>query len=214
MKENKLNILIHLILLISLTACTEKVSEVLQDTTCSAPCWHNIEVGRTDFDQTINLLNQVPELEPSSIRRGKEGISAGFQNSKELSLQIFFNEEKAAAIRFSYEEDIPLSDAIKKFGEPKYLYPSAIKGDPLVYLTVQFLYPDEGICLLHEHRGLIFQIPKIYGITRATNITQVYYVDPALPNGQIDYGCFTGGNENDLNSEKQDWKGFSDYAIP
>lgn len=220
MNANKLLILILSILVIGLTACTSKTSVVLQDTSCSAPCWHNIEVGKTNIDQAINLLEQVPEIEPSSIRRGKnyqtmiEGISAGFQNSKELSLQIFFIEAKAAAIRFSYEEDISLSDAIKKFGEPKYVFANALKGDPTVYLTTKFYYPDQGVCLLHEHRGLILQIPKTYRINKSTNITEINYVDPALPNGQIDYGCFTGGNENDLKERKQDWKGFSEYIIP
>jgi len=220
MKANKLYILILPILLIGLTACTGKTSVVLQDTSCSAPCWHNIEAGKTNIDQAINLLNQVPELEPGSIRRGKnyqtmiEGISAGFLNSKELSLQIFFIDEKATAMRFSYEEDISLSDAIKKFGEPKYVFTNALKGDPAVYLTTKFYYPDQGVCLLHQNRGFILRIPETYRINRTTNITNIYYVDPALQNGQIEYGCFTGGNENDLNLRKQDWKGYSNYSIP
>ena len=218
--NNKLYNIILLTLLIGMTACTGKTSAVLQDTSCAAPCWHNIEIGETNIDQAINLLMQVPELDPSSIKRGKnyqtlvEGVSAGFENSRESSMQIFFLEEKAAAMIFFYEDDISLSDAIKKFGEPEYLYPSAIKGDPFVYLTAQFLYPDQGVCLLHEHKGLILQIPETYRITKATNITRIYFVDPALPNGQIAYGCFTGGNENDLNSEMQEWKGFAEYTIP
>ncbi len=218
--NNKLHKIILLILILSLTACTGKPSAVLQDTTCKAPCWHNIEVGKTKIDQAINLLSQVPEVDPRSIKRGKnyqtldERVTARFQNSKESWLEIIFLEEKAIAMYFIYEEAISLSDAITKFGEPKFVFTYALKGDPTVYLTAQFLYPDQGVCLFHHNRGLILQIPETYRITSATNITEIYYVDPAITNGQIDYGCFTGINENDLNSRKQDWKGFSNYSIP
>jgi hypothetical protein len=68
--------------------------------------------------------------------------------------------------------------------------------------------------LFHQNRSIILQIPETYRVTSSTSITEIYYVDPAWPNGQIVYGCFTGGNENDLKERKQDWKGFSDYIIP
>jgi len=220
MKANKLYILILPILLIGLTACTGKTSVVLQDTSCSAPCWHNIEAGKTNIDQAIILLSQVPELEPGSIRRGKnyqmldERVTAHFQNNKESWLEIIFVDEKAAAMYFIFDEDISLSDAIKKYGEPKSVFTYALKGDPLVYLTAQFYYPDQGVCLFHQNGSIILQIPETYRVMSSTSITEIYYVDPAVANGQIEYGCFTGGNENDLNLRKQDWKGYSNYSIP
>lgn len=153
------------------------------------------------------------------IKRGKnyqtlnERVSARFYNSKESWLAIIFVEDRVAAMDFYYEKGISLSDAIKKYGEPEYIHPSAIKGDPFVYLTAQILFPDQGICLFHQNRGLILQIPETYRITKATKITDIFYVDPALRNAQIDYGCLTGGNENDLNLDKQEWKGYGKYDV-
>jgi len=220
MKAKRLNhFTVLLILILSLTACTGKASAVLQDSSCAAPCWHNIEVGKTNIDQAIDLLNQVPELEPGSIRSGRdyqrvdERVTARFQNNKESWLEIIFVGEKAAAMYFIFDEGISLSDAIKKFGEPKSVFTYAQKGDPLVYLTAQFYYPDQGVCLFHQNSSIIFKIPESYRVTGSTSITEIYYVDPAWPNRQIEYGCFTGGNEKDLNLRKQDWKGYAEYPI-
>lgn len=212
--------MVVLILLFGLSACTDKESAVLQDTSCAAPCWHNIQVGKTEIDQAIYLMSQVPDLDQNSIERGinyqllDERVSARFRNNKESWLEIIFKDEKAVAIYFILDEEISLSDAITKFGEPKYVFTYALKGDPLVYLTTQFLYPDQGVCLFHQNMGIILQIPETYRITKSTGITEIYYVDPALSNGQINYGCFTGSDGNDLKLKRQDWKGFTNYSIP
>lgn len=203
-----------------ITACSGKGSAVLQDTTCKAPCWRNIEVGKTGIEPTIRLLKQMPDVDTSSIGEGKnpqtlvEVVAAGFINDKETSLEITFQNEKAVSIYFSYEEDISLADAITKFGEPKYIYPSALQGDPTVYLTVNFLYPDLGVCLHHQNKGLILKLPKTYKINGSANISRIYYVDPSLPEGQIKYGCLSGSTESDIDFNRVEWKGFADYPIP
>lgn len=203
-----------------ITSCASKGSAVLQDTNCPVPCWRNIEVGRTGIESTIQLLNQMPDVEPGSIRQGKkpnslvEVVTASFIDKKEISLEITFQDEKVVSIYFSYLDDILLSDAIKKYGEPKYIYPSALKGDPTVYLTVNFLYPDLGICLHHQNKGLILKLPETYKVNESTNISRIYYVDPSLPQGQIKYGCLSGSTERELEINKVDWKGFMEYPIP
>lgn len=203
-----------------ITSCSGKGSAVLQDTTCKAPCWRNIEVGKTGIEPTIQLLNQMPDVETSSIRQGKnpqtlvEVVSASFINDKETSLEITFKNEKVASIYFSYAEDISLADAITKFGEPKYIYPSALKGDPTVYLTVNFLYPDLDVCLHHQNKDLILNSPKTYKINGSANISRIYYVDPSLAQGQKKYGCLSGSNDSDIDLNRVEWKGFAEYPIP
>ncbi|MCM1566089.1 MAG: hypothetical protein NC238_09135 [Dehalobacter sp.] len=211
-----------LVLLVAflITSCSGKESAVIQDTTCKAPCWRNIEIGKTRIEPTIKLLNQMPDVETSSIRRGKnpqtlvEVVSASFINDKETGLEITFENEKVASIYFSYAEDISLADAITKFGEPKYIYPSALGGDPTVYLTVKFLYLDLGVCLHHQNKGLILKLPKTYKINGSANITGIYYVDPSLPQGQMRYGCLSGSNESDIELNRLEWKGFAEYPVP
>ena len=185
-----------------LGSCSNKTSAVIQDTTCKAPCWRGIEVGKTGIEETLQLLKQMPDIETSTIGRGRnpedsiEVVGVNFINNQETSLEITFENGKVAALYFSFVGSIFLKDAISTFGEPKYIYLSAIKGDPVVYLTGEFFYPDMGICLFHQNHGLILHIPKTYKISGFTAIDEIYYVDTSIPHGQIKYGCFTGGNES------------------
>lgn len=204
-----------------LTSCTSRRSAVLQDTTCDAPCWRNIEIGKTDVQQTIELLNRMPDVEHNSIQQGKkihtpnmEVVEASFLNSKESHLEVTFVEEKASGITFNYSKNISLADAIKKYGEPKIVILYAIQGDPAVYLIVDFLYPDAGICLHHQYQGLSVKIPKSYKLKGSLNIANIYYVDPSIPDGQVTYGCLTGSDEIQLDPNKQNWNGFVEYPVP
>lgn len=202
-----------------ITSCSGKGSVVLQDTTCEAPCWRKIEIGKTGIAETLQLLGQMPDVDPNSIRQGKnpqtlvEAASASFINDKESSLRIIFQNDKVVSIYFSYAEDVSLANAIKKFGTPTCIYPFAIKGDPTVYLTVNLLYPDLGICLHHQNKGLVLEMPKAYKLVGSTNISRIYYVDPSLPQGQITYGCLSGSAESEIVLHRQEWNGFVEYPL-
>lgn len=207
------------IMIFLITSCSGNGLAVLQDDTCKAPCWRNIEMGKTEVEQTIELLSRMPDVDPNSIRQGRnphtgvEGISAGFLYD-ESNLELRFQNGKVVSIHFSFEKDISLSNAIKIFGEPDYLYSFALKGDPTVYLTVNLLYPELGVCLYHQNKGLVLKVPKEYRISGSLNISRIYYVDPSLPQGQIMYGCLSGGDESELNLIRQEWMGFVEYPIP
>ena len=67
-------IAVSLFILMMLTYCSRKPSVILNDTSCKAPCWHNIEFGKADIDQAINLLSQVPELK-SQLNQKREKLS-------------------------------------------------------------------------------------------------------------------------------------------
>lgn len=200
------------------TSCSGVGKAILEDSTCNAPCWRNIEMGKTGIEQTIELLNQMPDIDLNSIRQGKnpqtgvEGISAGFL-SDDSNLVIRFQNEKLVLIYFSLEKGVSLADAIKKYGAPTFFNPTAISGDPFVYLTVDFWYPELGVCLHHENKKLLVTIPTKYRINGGTNITRIYYVDPSLPKDQITYGCLLGANESELDSIRQEWKGYAEYPI-
>lgn len=212
--------LVCIVILVLIPSCSRKGSAVLEDVSCEAPCWRNIEIGKTGIEETVNLLNKMPDIDPNTIgwgtnyQTGLEVVSAGFINSKETSLKITFEDGKAVAIYFSYRQEVSLAEVIRKFGSPSYFYPSALAGDPLVYFTVKFDFPEIGVCLHHEYQGWMVKVPTKYRIGGNTKISRIYFVDPALPHGQIMYGCLYGGDEFELDAMKQEWKGFGDYQIP
>lgn len=59
----RVSVFIMTLLIIS---CSTSV--VLQDDSCKAPCWRNIEIGKTELEHTVELLNQMSDIEPNSIR--------------------------------------------------------------------------------------------------------------------------------------------------
>jgi len=161
----------------------------------------------------------MPDVDPKTIRQGKnpqtgiEGISAGFVNGRS-NLELSFQNGKVFSMFFQFEKNISLADAIKKFGTPSYIYPTALSGDPFAYLTIDFWYPDLGICLHHQNKRMTINIPTKYRISERTNISQIYYIDPSLPQGQIKFGCLSGSDRSDLDLIRQEWKGFAQYPIP
>lgn len=202
-----------------MVSCSSKPSVVIEDTSCNAPCWKGIEIGKTNIDQTMKLLSQMPEIDINSIGHNKvpitmeEFVGASFKGVKEANVIISFQNDKAISIDYRYRKDISLADAIKKFGEPQYIIPYSLRGDPSALIIVDFFYPEKGICLHHQNRSFILGLPETYRIKGSLNITEVYYVDSSIPNGQFEYGCLRGGDENEWKTMVQDWKGFGVYPL-
>ena len=132
-----------------LTACSGKRSVVLDSPTCGSHCWRNITLGETDANQTVQLLQLMADVDPQSIshfRRWQgntEMVAASFLGTKESWMEITFLEGKAAVIYFYFQEDAPLGAIIRKFGEPKYIWPRATEGDPVYLSDIYFLLPGK-----------------------------------------------------------------------
>jgi len=213
-------LMVILIFAIVLTACSGNKSVVLDSPTCGTHCWRNITLGRTDIDQATQLLQQMADVDPQSVNRfrkdlvNEEGINASFLGEKEGWIEIIFVEGKAAVMSFYYFEDIPIDAVIRKFGEPKYIDPSALRGDPFTYLTSLFYYPEQGICLFHEYPGVVLGKPKTFLATRATKIRRIWFVDPSISPSQLDNSCISEGQKMESGSVGQEWEGYKAYPIP
>jgi hypothetical protein len=202
-----------------LTACSGKKSVLMNDTTCDAPCWRNIRLGETDAVQAMHLLQQMEDVDPKSIKHwvrvqeNAEGVGASFLGTKESWITITF-EDKAVAMYFYFLDDIPLGQIIRKFGEPKFIWPFAVEGDPFTRLTSYFFYPEQGICLFHEYSGIVLGKPESFRATRATRIDQIWYVDPSIAPDWLKESCITVGRKIGSGSAGQEWEGYKAYPIP
>lgn len=202
-----------------LTACSGKKSVIMDDTTCDAPCWRNIRLGETDAVHAMQLLRQMKDVDPKSIKHWvrvqekAEGVGAGFLGTKESWMTITFD-DKAVAMNFYYHDDIPLGQIIRKFGEPKYIWPSAAQGDPFTFLTSFFYYPNKGICLHHEYPGIVLGMPKTFRATRATRIREIWFVDPSIAPDWIVDDCIDVGKKIESGSVGHEWEGYETYPIP
>ncbi len=213
-------IIMQFILLLSMAAsCSRAPSVVLEDNTCNAPCWRTIEVGKTSQAEVLDVIAKMPDIQEDSIQQEKtflpmmeDAVYWKFKGTAELNADISFHDHTAVMITFNFSRPVRLQDFIQKFGEPSSVYITSSQG-PGVYLTVNLIFPNKGICLFHQPKLLPSQNPKEYAITPATQINDVYYIDPTFQNGQLKIGCLRGLEADEFSTGVQEWAGYKKYVV-
>ena len=176
-------------------------------------------MGETDAVQAMQLLQQMEDIDPKSIthrvrvQEDAETVYASFMGTKELWMTITFD-DKAVAMNFYIPDEIPLGQIIRKFGEPKYIWPRAIQGDPFTYITTFFYLPEKGICLFHEYPGIVLGKPETFRATRAIKIDRIWFVDPAVAPDWLEDSCIIVGQKIESGLMGQEWEGYKAYPIP
>lgn len=218
MKQIK-SVLPFFLLLAILVSCSRTPSVILEDNTCDVPCWRSIEVGKTTQKEAINIVAKMPDIQEDSIVQEKtylpmmeDAVYWKFQGVAEFNADISFHNHTVVMLSFNFAHPIGLKDFIREFGEPSFVYITSSQG-PGVYLIVNLIYPDKGICLFHEPKWFLLQIPNEYEITPATQINDVYYIDPAIQSGQLKIGCLRGLESDEYNMGVQEWSGYKKYNI-
>lgn len=207
------------IALMILVSCSGKPSLVLDDDTCIAPCWSNISPGETNKDDALNIVKQTEGIQQESIKEqqtflpmNEDMVYWKFQGVKELNGDFSTHNDIVVMISFNFKEEIAIRDFFKKNGEPDYVYLFLSKG-PGAYLTVKFIYQEEGICLSHQPSLFPFQDPREYRVRDTTLIGELFYIDPSIENGQTKIGCLRGLDANQYSKNLQKWSGYGVYDV-
>jgi hypothetical protein len=197
-----------------LASCSRTPSSVLDDLTCDVPCWKGIVVGETSQDEALKIIEQIPEVQKETIRSWSEGsISWNYQGVKESIGSLQFHENKVTSFYSTFDPHISLNSFIKAFGEPSFVFGITTERVFPTMLTVYFIYPEKGICILHHPSILSSNGPKEYTISRRTKIMLVDIVEPSLPNGQLEEGCLSGLGEDTYNKYVREWTGYGKYEV-
>jgi hypothetical protein len=138
---------IKTILLLSLTlflvACNQQNTSASEDDSladrsfitgepCAAPCWHNLVVGKTTEQETLETVKQLPFIAPNSPREGTtvydgeeakvfvfECLSQSGGISSCVILDFSQNELKKIYIAVAYE--LTFKMAVEELGPPDYV---------------------------------------------------------------------------------------------
>jgi hypothetical protein len=197
-----------------LVSCTGSPSSILDGKTCDAPCWRGIVVGETSQDEALQILEQMPQVQNETIRSWRNGsISWNYQGVKESIGSLQFHENKVTSFYSTFDPHISLNNFIKAFGEPSFVFGITTERVFPTMLTVYFIYPEKGICILHHPSILSSNGPKEYSISGRTKIRQVDIVDPSIPNGQLEEGCLRGLDEDTYNQYVREWTGYGKYEV-
>ena len=221
MTRLKSKIIFLFVILIS-SSCSRNSSVIIDDTSCEAPCWRGVIPGISTIQEVKPLPNSmsdvlvdtIMEIEGSKNPFLEKGVVWRFTGVDESLGEVYFQDEKVTRINFSIEKPLILSDLITKFGEPTLILIQSTEGDPSIYLTIDIIYIEKGICLSSQPSFFAtFENPETYRIKPSTKIGNVSYIDPSLPNGQIISGCLAGLNEKTYQEIQQQWAGYAPYKV-
>ena len=150
------NILSFFTMLLLVTGCEKKISfeEILTSSECSAPCWMDIEPGKTTKDEALSKLNDLPALvEVNSIFTGvyggNERIGWEFLNS-DVHGDVGFKNGYVSSISIGYnfgeirKSRLKVGRLIELYGSPSDIYYQEGIGD-LGIILVNLVSPEKGI---------------------------------------------------------------------
>jgi|WetSurMetagenome_2_1015567.scaffolds.fasta_scaffold112389_2 hypothetical protein len=184
MKKLKVTIISFIYIFVLVSACqsrTPALTPVISDPTCEPPCWANIHPGKTTEMDVENILRDNPSVKDDSIyKRPLEGFEGMIWNFKDGSDgQVRFKNGVVWSLGFASpingSVNITLEQAIKKYGEPEYVFSRFVPVVPN-WGAITFLYPKKGITYSYSSH---VERNKYQGILRPeTPITSISYFPP------------------------------------
>ena len=148
--------LVMLFLMLFLASCspTAKTPSILSDKLCGRTCWNNIVIGETTRDELLQIISNLPNVEPETITVSETNgplfdgdISFVFNrepvNSKSaVNISAFTIDQIVVFIIFQGDLGLTIKDVIEEFGEPEWVSSVWTFSDDV---NVNFINSLEGI---------------------------------------------------------------------
>jgi hypothetical protein len=211
-------IIVFLFIAVTLTACQATDSEVFSDQ-CSAPCWRNIEPGRTQKEEALAIIEEFNDVKDDEINIGGTlelfTSSIHFDLQNEITVRVYFINDIVALIRFEKSNGISTFEkCLDEFGVPQkaartYLYGS---GSPIGATTAIHpwffaLYPDEGVVIGYDTFQFLGAASSILPKSKVSviNFFDIPFYEELLERGFLVYIDLSEEiSTNDLNN----WQGY------
>jgi hypothetical protein len=207
------------ILILLLSGCIKSKGSptLLDNNTCTSPCWNGLIPGETSANDTFTIISQLSQVDEDSIKVDNPGNfhrGARFDLVSGERAEMIFQNDKLIFIGFYYPEsfvalDVTFRQVLDELGEPDSVVVTIGPGGDC-YLTVfRSLYVERGIAFsFTANPGC-----TIFGLKNlkpSTHIDELYYFDPSyfdmlIDNGNISRGYFTSQNMRGL---MEPWKGY------
>jgi hypothetical protein len=157
-KTKRTLLVISLLILILISACSHAPVPILSNSTCEPPCWNNIQPGETTKDEAVLILNGLPEVDRTTITLNGEpwdifddAIYFSFRDSNVVG-RMYINKGKVSFVEVFNKDnnplDITLGEAIARLGEPEYVINVPISGGPPLAPTTSYIItaiqPEKG----------------------------------------------------------------------
>ena len=213
----KKRFLIFMLLIFS--SCHSQTSIKIVNDACEPPCWQNIIPGSSSTEQTLQNLQRLSGIEPSSIEVRDQPYKI-FNKiiytavSDEQKISIFLIDDTVASIEFSGDFQISFGEAVEQFGEPQFIIITKTLGPgglwaSSIHTYVSIVYPEKGIMFEYDEydqpRSLKSKInPEI-------KLNKVAFFNPNQFEILADSGfILSGSNLEQTQMAMQPWQGYGD----
>jgi len=214
--KNKFLLLVLVSLLIPLlSSCTKPHSIILEDSTCSPPCWKSIHPGTTQVKDAVQILKSMQEVHfpPSFYERDTdkgEGFFSWFFDGSvpESSGRIYFHNHLVTKIRFNTKH-LTFGDVVSKLGDPAQFL--AVSGwADTQWLEIFLIYPSSGIVVTYYKSYFWGSDNGQFDLVDDLRVFSILYFNPELYSEVLITDVFnrTLADHTTLTDNLQDWDGF------
>jgi hypothetical protein len=158
MKKYCFTIIILMIVGLLTLGCQAKESLVF-DNTCVAPCWRQIQPGKTTEKEVSDLLAGFPDIKAHKVVHSffanTNSPYLTFELPSNLNVTIGLIEDRVAFIQFDDQNGIAtFGNCVQRFGAPEFVVQSSIIGPGIP------IGPTEGLhtwfYALNKDKGIIY----------------------------------------------------------
>jgi hypothetical protein len=201
-RERTVLLSLLIVLLFFVEACQKDGEKVILENPCSPPCWRQITPGKTNQDELVRILEDMPDVNQRSIQiLGPWNIfdsNIVVQLDSNIEVEFYLIKNQVILIAIHDKFDLTYSEAVKHFGDPdvitaaRTLGPSRILiGDtPLLYISS--MIPSIGIGFGFATTDISMKSDE--EIKPDSKITDFDYYDPESFKTLLERGLFTMGN--------------------
>jgi len=198
------------------TACKPVTSSVIQDSSCSPPCWKEVVPGQTTRQEVLSILNALPEVDQSTIRpmsvvNGNDSYYWDFiPRTGDRWARVFINQDIVFAVNFFPDKKgLPLGTAIQYLGEPENILAIYNRAE-IPFLAIYTIWQSKGIVLSSSiesyHRG------ERAEVNSETQVGAFWYFEPELFSELMVSMYIADINPDVLNQGIQPWMGYGEIT--
>ena len=217
--KTKFRILITILVISIFTfGCAPQISVVIDKSSCHPSCWNGIVPGHTIPTEGLQYLNEIPEINQSSIfvpelDSGNGFIAWDFRSgfSEETGIYYFDNHD-ISLIQIFMHNHVDLNKFIDGLGAPDIV--SIIPGwGEARYYVINLIYSDYGIAL-NTTIPSVFQNRSHLRIRPNLRVERVYYFEPSTVKSYSDPWIYSAAPNLDIFLfSYQNWNGYGKYNI-
>jgi hypothetical protein len=165
-----------------ISACQSSQSMVFSNH-CSAPCWRDINPGKTSFSDASELIKKFPDIDISSLSVGSSNSFIGFYLNSGEHVRVYLLDDVVALITFYNPARITFENCIKELGVPEYAVQWSILGSGLPIIPASDA-KHTWFAAMNPKKGVFFSYDtyQIFGkdnnLTPDTNVSEISFFDP------------------------------------